>query len=625
MEDAPTEIADVSRTFHNMVRILNRDEAALEAAIDEKTVLLKEVHHRVKNNLQLIASIISMQGRLIEDDDAKRTLRSVQDRVASLASIYKNLYQAEHLESVDADRLISEVINQMTSASMGPGKRLKVDTKLEPLILQPDQAVPLTLLTNEAFTNAMKYAGIPPGHDEAGARVSLVRVDGDHAELKVTNSIGEKDLNIESTGLGGQLIEAFALQLDGEAVIETSETEFTLSLVFRIEEIRPLPIEDRNVVLTSAAREDRVTRCAGFPSAPAAAADQGADETETLGRSDLEVSAFSLGTMTFSSQTAEDDAHAQIEAALEASICPGLRRDVSVSGPRRDNRTLEEYIGSWLAGNGRHEVEIATKASGEGSAVRDGEGFSGKNLSRIVEGSLKRLQTDVIDLYQLHWPARGSYSFRQNWRYDPSGQSRASNLDHFEDVLRAMEDLVRAGKIRQFGLSNETAWGTIRWIDMAERLGAPRVVSVQNRYSLLQRLYDTDMAEVAVNEDVTLLSYSPLAAGLLTGKYQDDAVPEGSRVAVDLAHGGGGILGGRKTERAHGAVAAYLKLAEEHGIDPVHMALAWQRTRPFPVIPILGATSIDQLKHQLTGLETTLSDELKTAIDDVHRAWPMPY
>ena len=349
---------------------------------------------------------------------------------------------------------------------------------------------------------------------------------------------------------------------------------------------------------------------------------------ETLGRSDLEVSAFSLGTMTFGNQTAEDDAHAQIEAALQAGITFLDCAEMYPVNPVRAETAgrSEEYIGSWLAGSGRrHEVEIATKASGEGSAVRDGEGFSGKNLSRIVEGSLKRLQTDVIDLYQLHWPARGSYSFRQNWRYDPSGQSRASNLDHFEDVLRAMEDLVRAGKIRQFGLSNETAWGTIRWIDMAERLGAPRVVSVQNEYSLLQRLYDTDMAEVAVNEDVTLLSYSPLAAGLLTGKYQDDAVPEGSRVAVDLAHGGGGILGGRKTERAHGAVAAYLKLAEEHGIDPVHMALAWQRTRPFPVIPILGATSIDQLKHQLTGLETTLSDELKTAIDDVHRAWPMPY
>ncbi|MFD1795107.1 HAMP domain-containing protein [Paracoccus aurantiacus] len=255
MEDAPTEIADVSRTFHSMVRILNRDEAALESAIDEKTVLLKEVHHRVKNNLQLIASIISMQGRVIEHDDAKRVLRSVQDRVASLASIYKNLYQAEHLESVDADRLISEIINQMTRASSSPDFRLHVETDLMPLVLQPDQAVPLTLLTNEAFTNAVKYAGVPPGEDKAWVSVKLSRVDADHARLDVTNSIGEQDLAMEGTGLGSQLIEAFAMQLDGEAEISTTDTEYTLSLVFHIEEIRPLPVEDCTVVLTSAARD----------------------------------------------------------------------------------------------------------------------------------------------------------------------------------------------------------------------------------------------------------------------------------------------------------------------------------------------------------------------------------
>ncbi|SDD45934.1 Two-component sensor histidine kinase, contains HisKA and HATPase domains [Paracoccus isoporae] len=254
IEDAPTEIADMSRTFHNMVRILNRDEAALEAAIDEKTVLLKEVHHRVKNNLQLIASIISMQGRVIEHEDAKRVLRSVQDRVASLASIYKNLYQAEHLESVDADRLISEIINQMTRASGDAETSLQVDTDIEPLILQPDQAVPLTLLTNEAFTNALKYAGIPPGHDTAWVRVRLKRVDADHARLEVTNSMGDQRMVSEGTGLGSQLIEAFAMQLEGEAKIEQDETEYTLSLLFHTEEIRRLPLEDRTVVLTSAAR-----------------------------------------------------------------------------------------------------------------------------------------------------------------------------------------------------------------------------------------------------------------------------------------------------------------------------------------------------------------------------------
>ncbi|MDO5603808.1 MAG: histidine kinase dimerization/phosphoacceptor domain -containing protein [Paracoccus sp. (in: a-proteobacteria)] len=255
MEDAPTEIADVSRTFHNMVRILNRDEAALEAAIDEKTVLLKEVHHRVKNNLQLIASIISMQGRVIEDEDAKRTLRSVQERVASLAAIYKNLYQAEHLESVEVDRLMGEIISQMTRASVSPDLRVSVETELEPLVLTPDQAVPLTLLTNEAFTNALKYAGTPEGEERAWVRVSLTRQDQEHARLTVTNSIGQSDLRLEGTGLGSQLIEAFAMQLGGEAEITTDDREYRLSLRFRMDEITLIPEEERTVVLTSAARQ----------------------------------------------------------------------------------------------------------------------------------------------------------------------------------------------------------------------------------------------------------------------------------------------------------------------------------------------------------------------------------
>ncbi|TKW66762.1 MAG: HAMP domain-containing protein [Paracoccus denitrificans] len=255
MEDAPTEIADVSRTFHNMVRILNRDEAALEAAIDDKTVLLKEVHHRVKNNLQLIASIISMQGRVIEDEDAKRTLRSVQDRVAALASIYKNLYQAEHLDSVNADRLMSEIINQMARASIGPDRRVDIETELAPLVLPPDQAVPLTLLMTEAFTNALKYAGIPEGHSRPWVRVNLTRHDGDMARLEVANSIGEQMEGIEGTGLGSQLIEAFAMQLETEAKITATEKEYVFEMVFHIEKIMPLLADDQTVVLTSAARD----------------------------------------------------------------------------------------------------------------------------------------------------------------------------------------------------------------------------------------------------------------------------------------------------------------------------------------------------------------------------------
>lgn len=349
---------------------------------------------------------------------------------------------------------------------------------------------------------------------------------------------------------------------------------------------------------------------------------------EKLGQSDIEVSAFSLGTMTFGNQTGEADAHAQIDRALEVGITFLDCAEMYPVNPVRAETAgrSEEIIGNWVARTGRRrDIQIATKVSGNGSAIRGGEGYDGQIIRRTIDASLKRLKTDVIDLYQLHWPMRGGYAFRQNWRYDPSRQDRQQTIDHMGDVLRALAGAVAAGKVRAFGLSNETAWGTTRWIDTAARVGGPRVASVQNEYSLLARLYDTDLAEVAVNEGVTLLAYSPLAAGLLTGKYQNGAVPEGSRMAVDIATGGGGILGGRKTARVFGAIDAYHALAREYGLDPVHMALAWLRTRPFHIIPILGATSLGQLEHQLAGLDTPIPTALKNAIDDLHREWPLPY
>lgn len=256
LNDAPAEIADMSQTFHNMARILIRDEEAMEAAVNEKTVLLKEVHHRVKNNLQLIASIINMQIRVISHEDARRVLRSVQDRVASLATIYRNLYQAEHLDSVEADRLIQDIINQMANASVGPGRGLAIETQLEHLVLMPDQAVPLSLLATEAFTNALKYSGIQPDGSPAWVKVVL-RSDGpDRAVLEVRNSTGGVE-GVEGTGLGSQLIEAFASQLEGEAEQQHGPGEFLLRLRFRIEPLHDRPAagsDPDKVVLTSAAR-----------------------------------------------------------------------------------------------------------------------------------------------------------------------------------------------------------------------------------------------------------------------------------------------------------------------------------------------------------------------------------
>ena len=348
----------------------------------------------------------------------------------------------------------------------------------------------------------------------------------------------------------------------------------------------------------------------------------------TLGGSDVEVSGICLGTMTFGNQTPEPEGHAQMDRALDTGITFFDTAEMYPVNPvRRETIGLTETIvGNWLARTGnRDRVELATKITGPSQMVRDGAPYDGAIVAAAIDGSLRRLQTDRIDLYQLHWPVRGSYAFRQNWTYDPSKQSKQRTLDHMASVLGALSDAQRAGKIRAVGLSNESAWGLTRWCDVADRLDAPRMAAIQNEYSLLYRLFDTDGAEVAVNEDVTLLSYSPLAAGLLSGKYSNGAVPENSRAAADKASGGLGNLGGRKTPQGIAATEAYHKLAADHGWDAIHMAIAWQLTRPFRVIPIIGATRMDQLDHLIAGLGQALPDDLRKAIDRLHKQHPLPY
>lgn len=351
-------------------------------------------------------------------------------------------------------------------------------------------------------------------------------------------------------------------------------------------------------------------------------------ERVTLGGSTVEVSRICLGTMTFGNQTDEAGGHRQMDMAVDVGMtfldCAEM---YPVNPVRRETIGVsEEILGRWLVqGGNRDRVEVATKITGPSQMVRDGAPFDGATVRACIDASLRRLRTDRIDLYQLHWPVRGSYGFRQNWGFDPSGQDKAATLAHMEDVLGALKDAVAAGKIRAAGLSNESAWGLTRWCDVADRIGGPRMAAIQNEYSPLYRLYDTDLAEAAVNEDVTLLSYSPLAAGLLTGKYAEGAMPEGSRAAVDKATGGQGNLGGRKTGRGVKAAAAYGALAAEHGWDVIHMVIAWQLTRPFKVVPIIGATTTDQLRHLIAGLGRELPDELRRGIERLHRAHPLPY
>mmetsp|Transcript_7148 Transcript_7148/g.11736 ORF Transcript_7148/g.11736 Transcript_7148/m.11736 type:complete len:348 (+) Transcript_7148:28-1071(+) len=342
-----------------------------------------------------------------------------------------------------------------------------------------------------------------------------------------------------------------------------------------------------------------------------------------LGRTGIEVSEFCLGTMTFGTQTDEAEAHQQIDMSLDAGINfvdAAEMYPVNPISPETQGRT-EEIIGTWFAKTGRRkDMVLATKHSGAGLAhVRDGALISAKTIPEAIEGSLKRLQTDYIDLYQFHWPNRGSYMFRQNWDFDPSGQNKADTLAHMEEALEALQKEVDKGRIRAFGLSNESTWGTAQWLRMSEDKGGPRVASIQNEYSLLCRMADTDLAELCVNEDVGILAFSPLATGLLTGKYQENATPTGSRKSIN------GDLGGRASPRVFDAVQAYLDIADKHELDPVHMAMAFTVQRPFMCSSIFGATTIEQLEHILAGADLRLSAEVLKDISAAHRAHPMPF
>lgn len=345
-------------------------------------------------------------------------------------------------------------------------------------------------------------------------------------------------------------------------------------------------------------------------------------KTRPLGRTGLDVSVFCLGSMTWGTQNTEEEGHQQIERAIEAGINFIDTAEMYPVNPVRAETVgvTEEIIGNWFEKTDRRDdLILATKHSGAGSHSRDGAPITAKSIPEAVEGSLKRLKTDVIDLYQFHWPNRGSYHFRQMWNYDPSGQNAAYTQQNMEDCLGALQKMVDQGKIKHFGLSNESAWGTTKWVQHAEAGKGPRVASIQNEYSLLARYYDTDLAEACVNEDVGLLSYTTLAAGLLTGKYQKGQIPEGSRMAIN------GDLGGRKTERVFDAVDAYQTLADKYGLSLTQMSLAWARDRPGMCSVIIGATTMDQLEEVLGAHDLELPAELLTEIDEVHKQHPLPF
>jgi aryl-alcohol dehydrogenase-like predicted oxidoreductase len=340
-----------------------------------------------------------------------------------------------------------------------------------------------------------------------------------------------------------------------------------------------------------------------------------------LGRTGMRVSAICLGTMNMGEQNTEAEGHEQLDYALDKGVNFLDTAELYAVPPRPETQgRSEEIVGSWLAARrNRDKVIIATKVTGRASGLNwirpetHPKRLTPDQIFQAVEGSLRRLRTDHIDLYQTHWPDRDMRLF-SGLEYE----HRESDAVPIEETLGALDELVKAGKVRAVGVSNETPWGTMRHICASEAMGLPRIASIQNAYNLLNRTFEIGLSEITYREDVGLLAYSPLAQGYLTGKYEGGALPPGSRKAL------WNRLGRYETPNAPAAIRSYLDLARESGLDPGQMALQFVTTRPFVTSNIIGATSMEQLRTDIASVEVSWSDELERAINDIHLRNPNP-
>lgn len=344
-------------------------------------------------------------------------------------------------------------------------------------------------------------------------------------------------------------------------------------------------------------------------------------EYRSLGRTDVKVSLICLGTMTWGRQNSEAEGHAQMDYALSKGVNFFDTAEMYAVPPNADTYgKTETIIGTWFANRkNRDKVILASKIVGPGfSWIRGGNSIIDReNILKAVETSLERLQTDYIDLYQLHWPNRGSYHFGNYWRYSPSFDAQAVEAN-FIEVLETLGELVKAGKIRHAGLSNETAWGAMKYLRLSDQKNLPRMASIQNEYSLLCRLFEQELSEVAHAEDLGLLAWSPLATGMLSGKYIDGARPKGSRWTL-LANPP------RDSAMANKAVKAYMDVATKHGLDVCQMALAFVNMQKFVTSNIIGATTMEQLKSNIDSINVKLSNDVLKDIEAVRRLYPVPY
>jgi aryl-alcohol dehydrogenase-like predicted oxidoreductase len=343
-------------------------------------------------------------------------------------------------------------------------------------------------------------------------------------------------------------------------------------------------------------------------------------EKRRLGRTDLFVSRICLGTMTWGEQNSEADGFAQMDLALESGIDFFDTAEMYAVPPTaKTYGTTETIIGNWFRARPgvRQRVVLASKVSGRGTFtahVRGGSRLSRVQILEAIDGSLRRLQTDYVDLYQVHWPERTTNFFGTlGYRHVDE-----PDLVPLEETLEALAEVVKAGKARHVGLSNETAWGAMRYLQLAETRGLPRPVSIQNPYSLLNRSFEVGLAEVAHREQLGLLAYSPLAFGTLSGKYLNGAEPPGARITRWKR------FGRYMNPQAQKATAQYVALAREHGWSPAQMALAFVNEQPFVTANIIGATSLDQLRENIASDQLPLTPELRTAIEAIHAAQPNP-
>nr|WP_297459584.1 NADP(H)-dependent aldo-keto reductase [uncultured Halomonas sp.] len=340
-------------------------------------------------------------------------------------------------------------------------------------------------------------------------------------------------------------------------------------------------------------------------------------QTRPLGETGIEVSRLCLGTMTFGEQNSEAEAHAQLDRAVAFGIDFIDTAEMYPVPPKGETQGLTEaYIGSWLKARGRRdELVIATKAAGPGlEHIRGGPRLTREHIHRAIDTSLERLQTDYVDLYQLHWPDRSTNYFgKLGYVADADEQSTP-----LAETLSALKELVDAGKVRAIGLSNETPWGVMHSLQLADKLGVPRVASVQNPYNLLNRSFEVGLAEIAHREKVGLLAYSPLAFGVLSGKYLDGAQPPRGRLSLYER------FKRYTSDVAEQATRAYVDIARKHGLDPAQMALAFVNSRSFLTSNIIGATTLEQLESNLASETLTLEQSVLDEIDAVHRRLSNP-